>query len=235
MSIIFSGVLCVILESFLLQFCHVNRLDFTYLKRRSRCEKCNHTLQFLDLIPIISFIFLKGKCRYCNENIPFIHFAGELVAWLPVILLYNHLLGMNSNLFLAFYLLLLTAALYDIQTFSIPLHFLLIMYIVIIVLSEHIFINQIGLIILLHLLFFFSKSSIGYGDIAVFSLFVLVTPYQFFFLLFCITFIVAGVFSLFIMYIWRKKIFKIPLVPYIFLSFLFVSVFYPFLVRYFYL
>lgn len=36
---------------------------------RSYCPKCNHKLKFLDLIPVLSYVFLKGKCRYCSEKI----------------------------------------------------------------------------------------------------------------------------------------------------------------------
>ena len=36
---------------------------------RSYCPKCNHKLSFLDLIPVFSYIFLRGKCRYCKEKI----------------------------------------------------------------------------------------------------------------------------------------------------------------------
>ena len=36
---------------------------------RSYCPNCNHELNFLDLIPIISYLFLKGKCRYCHKKI----------------------------------------------------------------------------------------------------------------------------------------------------------------------
>ncbi len=39
------------------------------LYTRSYCPKCNNKLKFLDLIPILSYIFLKGKCRYCHEKI----------------------------------------------------------------------------------------------------------------------------------------------------------------------
>lgn len=35
----------------------------------SYCPNCNHKLGFLDLIPIISYLFLRGKCRYCKINI----------------------------------------------------------------------------------------------------------------------------------------------------------------------
>lgn len=36
---------------------------------RSYCPKCNHKLGFWDMIPIFSYIFLGGKCRYCKEKI----------------------------------------------------------------------------------------------------------------------------------------------------------------------
>lgn len=36
---------------------------------RSYCPKCNHRLEFLDLIPIMSYTFLGGCCRYCREKI----------------------------------------------------------------------------------------------------------------------------------------------------------------------
>lgn len=37
--------------------------------KRSYCPKCNHRLEFWDLIPVFSYIFLGGKCRYCKEKI----------------------------------------------------------------------------------------------------------------------------------------------------------------------
>lgn len=39
------------------------------VKTRSFCPKCNHNLSFFDLIPVISFVFQGGKCRYCKEKI----------------------------------------------------------------------------------------------------------------------------------------------------------------------
>ena len=36
---------------------------------RSYCPKCNHKLGFWDMIPIFSYVFLGGKCRYCKEKI----------------------------------------------------------------------------------------------------------------------------------------------------------------------
>ena len=41
--------------------------DITH--ERSFCPNCNHKLSFWDMIPILSYIFLKGKCRYCGQKI----------------------------------------------------------------------------------------------------------------------------------------------------------------------
>ncbi len=39
------------------------------LTGRSRCASCEHELKWYDMIPIFSYIFLGGKCRYCKEKI----------------------------------------------------------------------------------------------------------------------------------------------------------------------
>ena len=41
--------------------------DITH--KRSYCPKCRHPLGFFDLIPILSFLSLRGRCKYCNEKI----------------------------------------------------------------------------------------------------------------------------------------------------------------------
>lgn len=35
----------------------------------SHCGKCKHNLKPLDLVPVVSYIFLRGRCRYCSEKI----------------------------------------------------------------------------------------------------------------------------------------------------------------------
>ena len=37
---------------------------------RSRCASCGHVLSVLDLIPVFSWLFRRGKCKYCGERIP---------------------------------------------------------------------------------------------------------------------------------------------------------------------
>jgi len=49
-----------------------------FIRGRSYCVSCKHELSVIDLIPVLSFLFLKGKCRYCKKNIPPIHIVIEL-------------------------------------------------------------------------------------------------------------------------------------------------------------
>ena len=48
------------------------------LTGRSQCPLCAHTLAWHDLIPLLSFILLYGKCRYCKKKISFQYPLVEL-------------------------------------------------------------------------------------------------------------------------------------------------------------
>jgi leader peptidase (prepilin peptidase)/N-methyltransferase len=52
----------------------------------SHCVHCKHRLHALDLIPVFSYVFLRGRCRYCKERISPVYPIGEgaaafLFAW----------------------------------------------------------------------------------------------------------------------------------------------------------
>ena len=54
--------------------CVLFRLEessLSFLKGRSYCPKCRKELSWFDLVPVLSFVFLLGKCRYCKEKISF--------------------------------------------------------------------------------------------------------------------------------------------------------------------
>lgn len=46
---------------------------------RSHCDSCGHVLSARDLIPIISYLWNKGRCRYCGAAIPKMNFYGEML------------------------------------------------------------------------------------------------------------------------------------------------------------
>ena len=58
--------------------------DITH--ERSFCPNCNHRLEFLDMIPIFSYLFLKGKCRYCGQKIRIRYLLLECLSGLVFLL-----------------------------------------------------------------------------------------------------------------------------------------------------
>ena len=46
---------------------------------RSACNHCNKTLSWKDLIPILSFVYLRGKCRYCHSPFSYQYPIVELL------------------------------------------------------------------------------------------------------------------------------------------------------------
>ena len=58
--------------------------NITY--KHSYCPNCNHKLGLLDLVPIFSYIFLGGKCRYCKEKIRVRYLLLELLTGIVFVL-----------------------------------------------------------------------------------------------------------------------------------------------------
>jgi prepilin signal peptidase PulO-like enzyme (type II secretory pathway) len=53
--------------------------DLSILKGRSMCPDCRHTLATKDLVPVLSWLSLGGKCRYCRKPISAQYPAVELL------------------------------------------------------------------------------------------------------------------------------------------------------------
>ena len=49
------------------------------VKPGSHCDNCKHMLAWYELIPIISYVIQKGKCRSCGAKIPFLTVLIELI------------------------------------------------------------------------------------------------------------------------------------------------------------
>ncbi|MCB9808950.1 prepilin peptidase [Candidatus Nomurabacteria bacterium] len=46
---------------------------------RSQCMTCNHTLAWYDLVPLVSFVTLRGRCRYCGVAMGIRYLIVELM------------------------------------------------------------------------------------------------------------------------------------------------------------
>lgn len=68
--------------------------DITH--ERSYCPKCNHKLNFLDLVPVFSYIFLGGKCRYCKNKIRPRYLILEIISGFAFMF---YILSLNLDLY----------------------------------------------------------------------------------------------------------------------------------------
>jgi leader peptidase (prepilin peptidase) / N-methyltransferase len=54
------------------------RRSMAYASGRSVCERCGHPLSAVDLVPVLSWVGLRGRCRHCGERLAARHLVGEL-------------------------------------------------------------------------------------------------------------------------------------------------------------
>ena len=64
---------------------------------RSACPHCGYTLKIIDLVPILSWIFLRGKCRNCQARVSALYPALEIAALLIALALL-HQVGVGIGL-----------------------------------------------------------------------------------------------------------------------------------------
>lgn len=90
-------ILGLIIGSFLNAVIFRLKEDESFIKGRSHCPHCKHNLSSLDLIPLFSFIFLGGRCRYCRKAISWQYPIIELVTAVTFILLAQNFQFSISN------------------------------------------------------------------------------------------------------------------------------------------
>ena len=62
------------------------------VRGRSHCDHCGHSLGAMELIPVISYLMLRGRCKYCHEKIPVRSLVVEILggaAFMGCVYFYN--------------------------------------------------------------------------------------------------------------------------------------------------
>jgi leader peptidase (prepilin peptidase)/N-methyltransferase len=91
------------------------------LKGRSHCASCNHVLGALDLVPVVSWLLLKGRCRYCGRKISPRYPAAELVtAVVFVSLVLRYDVSFTTLKFLLLACVLIALSLVDFEQYILP-------------------------------------------------------------------------------------------------------------------
>lgn len=117
---LFSGVFGVIVGSFLNVLILRHQTGMT-LGGRSQCFSCGKNLEWYELVPIISYVVLRGRCCGCRSSIsvqyPIVEFLSGLLSFLIVLV---HGLTPVTIIFLLASWLLLAMSVYDMMHMILP-------------------------------------------------------------------------------------------------------------------
>lgn len=209
--------------------------DESFIKGRSKCDKCNTLLKWYDLIPLISYITLRGRCRYCENKISILNLFIELVTGILFSLSY-YSFGFSLDLLLSISLVSMSMIIFssDITYMIIPDQ-VLIFFGIIILFIQYFRVGFNGLIncIISGLLLFFfmfllmklgeklfKKESLGGGDVKLlFVLGLILDPFLTLISIFLASFIALPI-SLYLLF--KNKEHMIPFGPFLLIGFLIV-------------
>ena len=200
--------------------------DETVIKGRSHCEFCKHKLSLVDLIPVFSFIFLKGKCRYCHKKLNWYYPIFEVSTGIIFALTYSFLVSNQINspqlliINLIYYLFIISCLIviffsdlkYGIIPDKILLPLTIIVFIYLIVFNTSSLITNllagVGALLFFILLILITKGKgMGMGDVKFSFLMGLTLGFPQIVVGLYVAFL-TGAFISIILILWRKKIFK---------------------------
>lgn len=95
--------------------------DFINIKSRSYCPHCKHSLSWKDLFPVLSFIFLQGRCRYCNKKISWQYPIVEISTALLFLFIYYQNAPVIDTIFMLYIVsVLIIIFAFDLKHYLIP-------------------------------------------------------------------------------------------------------------------
>lgn len=88
---------------------------------RSHCDACQHPIKAYDLIPVVSYLILKGRCRYCKQKIGLRSFLIECIGGVMMLFcFYCFGLSWLTPLSFIIFMILLAVTMIDFDTMTIP-------------------------------------------------------------------------------------------------------------------
>lgn len=200
-----------------------------YIFDRSRCPYCQRVLSFFDMIPVISYINLKGKCRYCKEKIDKRYLATEIISGINSLVCYFKFYSVKEMiLYYVLLCLLLFVSLRDISTQEIDYKYQLMIFISIIMLdiyeNKFYLLEMIVVFVIFFLIMVISKG-LGGADVNVYSLLTLLIGKKIIYV-YIISILIASIFALYILLIKKKdKRYQLSFIPFIYVAFLLFLIF----------
>ena len=193
---------------------------------RSYCESCKKKLSWFELLPLLSFLLQKGKCRKCKAIIPLRLFFVELIGGLSLSGLY--FFSLMNGLDLKVFLILIPIVFIFISIFFIDLEYgiipdslsliLALLAIGYIFLSHQAIGNHLlaalGAFLFFFILFFITRGKgMGFGDVKLVFVLGLLLGFPLIVVALYVAFLTGAALSI-ILVMWKKKSFKKSTIPF---------------------
>ena len=81
-----------------------NNKDLNLIRPRSFCPSCKRQLKISMIIPIFSFLLLRGQCGYCQEKIEPLYIINELIHLFVMLLILSSYTSFNISMVFVFLL-----------------------------------------------------------------------------------------------------------------------------------
>ncbi len=75
----FLGCVGLFFGSFFLVVAQRLATNTSFIRGRSQCDYCHHVLSWIELIPVVSFLFQGGKCKHCRKKLSWWYPLSELM------------------------------------------------------------------------------------------------------------------------------------------------------------
>ena len=118
---VFSFILGLAMGSFLNVCIYRIPLKKSIVAPSSSCPHCGQVIRFYDNVPVLSFLFLRGKCRYCEHSISWRYpFVECLSGFLSLLLYIKYGAHLQYIVYLFFALSLVVVTFIDLDHKIIP-------------------------------------------------------------------------------------------------------------------
>lgn len=194
-----------------------------YIYGRSYCPYCKRILSFIDMIPILSFIFLRGRCRFCKNKISIKCIFSEIVGGINGLVCYRLFSGKEMILYFILLNLLLFISLCDLDIKEVKLFYQMILFINILLIDEYnncfYWKEMILTFVIFYIIMIISKG-IGGADVILYSLIALLFGKKIIYICFFSLFI-GSLIALYYLFVKKKNTkYEIAFIPCIYLGIL---------------
>jgi len=202
----------------------------TLLSESSHCEKCKKKLTWYELIPVLGYLLIKGRCPKCSSKVNIFYPISEAFLGISSLLLYlNH---QPAYIWIVL-LLLFILSYHDFLYREIPrnlVHILVFISILIFVFFNLNLLSAlltVGILFVIFLLTLVLKKSFGFGDILLLLALGLISSPKQFLVIFWISIFSALLYAVALGKMKKEPLngVKIPMVPFFTLAFLLGSIY----------